>query len=316
MLRAWFTNITKNWLVKRFPPNREVTLNRHNIFIMPTGFGVCYGISCILLFLLGTNYQNNLIILLSMLLISVFVSTMLLSFQNISGLTVRQLTQRELFARAPMLISCLLLSEKKRYGIKLSLDKHQVDVTQINDERAIDLPLTSLSRGVHRIERITISSDYPLGLYRTWSQVDLAIDLTVFPQPIAAKNCQYDHTEQGEYAAKQLLGQGENFHGLSEYQQGESLRRVAWKQVAQGRGMLTKQFSQGVSESQWLDFSDLPAGDNETKLSQLCYLVLELSKSNQPFGLALPNKKLAVGHGENQRIKALNMLAGFRGRYD
>lgn len=248
-----------------------------------------------------------------MLLTSIFVTSMLLSYLNLAGITVQRLGQDELFALQPMRISCQLESSKLRFGIQVKLDSHQALLNRIDEVEKVDINIVSLPRGVHRLKRITVSSIFPLGLYRTWSQLDLAIDAIVFPRPLTSKSLLTAQEEEGEYTKDIVLGSGDNFHGLQEYQLGESLKRVAWKQVAQGRGMLTKQFSQGAGESQWLDYDQVGGGDEETKLSQLCYLVLELSKENQPFGLVLPNKKLDIGQGESQRLAALNLLANFRG---
>ena len=312
MSKAWFEQLTLSWLNKRIPASSKITLNRHNIFIFPTGFGVCYGICCLLLFLLGTNYQNNLIILFSMLLSSIFITSMLLSYQNLAGLVVQRLGHEELFALQPMCVSCQMKTTKPRYAIRLKLNNHQALAPQIDEEINVSLSIASLPRGVHRLKRITVSSVFPLGLYRTWSLLDLGIDATVFPRPLTVKVLATQLDDANDGAEEVVLGRGDNFYGLEEYQLGESLKRVAWKQVAQGRGMLTKQFSHGVTESQWLDFDLVAGGDAETKLSHLCYLVIELSKQNQPFGLILPNNKLEVGQGELQRLAALNLLANYR----
>jgi len=313
-MRIWFKQLTQRWLVKRIPPSAKIRLNRHNIFIMPTGFGVCYGVCCLLLFILGTNYQNNLIILLSLLLISIFVTSMLLSFQNLAGLTVQRLSHQDPFAAQSMTVPCQLITDKPRFGIELQLGAQPSLITQCDGQTDINLSINALARGIHSLSRVTVSSVFPLGLYRTWSQLDLAIEVIVFPQPLTALSSLQTEQEAGEHNNAVVIGRGDNFHGLQQYQLGESLKRVAWKQVAQGRGMLTKQFSQGVAESQWLDFKHMALGDSEAKLSQLCYLVLELSKKNQPFGLITPTGKLEVSQGEPQRIAALNLLAAYRGR--
>ncbi|MNF17742.1 hypothetical protein D3C80_2214310 [compost metagenome] len=50
-------------------------------------------------------------------------------------------------------------------------------------------------------------------------------------------------------------------------------------------------------------------GDVETRLSQLCHWVLELSLRQQPFGLRLPGERLPVATGDAHREACLRALA-------
>ena len=76
------------FITKRMPSSDKQTLSQPNIFIFPTLFGFSYLLFCLLLFVLGTNYQNNLVVFVSFLLGSLFVVAMLHSFNNLSGITI------------------------------------------------------------------------------------------------------------------------------------------------------------------------------------------------------------------------------------
>jgi len=247
---------------------------------------------------------------------SIFITSMLLSFKNLSGLSLQRLGQQEIFAKQAMDVQCQLQSTASRHSIALELNGQPSLINEFCHQQDVSITIASRPRGVHTLDRITISTAYPLGLYRCWSHVDLAIELTVFPEPLVGESLLFSDDESGDHSTNIVIGRGDDFHGLEQYQRGESLKRVAWKQVAQGRGMLTKQFSHGVSESQWLDFSQVEGQNPEQKLSHLCYLVIELSKQNQLFGLKLPHDKLDIGQGESHRLAALNMLANYRGGHE
>jgi uncharacterized protein (DUF58 family) len=47
----------------------------------------------------------------------------------------------------------------------------------------------------------------------------------------------------------------------------------------------------------------------ERRLSILCFWVQRLSRENRPFALVLPGAELPPGQGEEQRLRALNLLA-------
>ena len=71
MKLVWQRN-ANNWLNKRIPAATRFSLNHKNIFIFPSRFGGLYLFLCLGLFILGTNYQNNLMILLCYFLVSLF----------------------------------------------------------------------------------------------------------------------------------------------------------------------------------------------------------------------------------------------------
>lgn len=313
MMKEWLTQLHRRWISRRIPPSSEVRLTRHNIFIMPTWLGINFVLCCMFLFVLGINYQNNLIILLSLLLVSIGVTTIITTHRNVSGSQISQGPLPEYFAQQPQVIRCQLAADTSRYGFNLSIGQGSAWLASFEQAQTIDVPIGSLARGRHHIERVTVASNFPFGLFKAWSHVDLAINIIVFPLPLAIESSLRTHGND-QTTGNTLVGTGDDLHSLDLYRQGESLRRVAWKQVAQGRGMLTKQFEQIVGEAQWLDYGTIEGHSTEQKLSHLCYLVIEYSKLKQPFGLVLPNKKLAVGYGEHHRLKALTMLALYGGQ--
>ena len=98
------------WLQRRIPVLDEVRLHRHNIFILPSRFGLSFGLLNILLFVLGVNYQNNLVILLSSFCFSLFMTTMLLCYQNMAGILIRPTVGSEYVANQLLSVQCLLSS--------------------------------------------------------------------------------------------------------------------------------------------------------------------------------------------------------------
>ena len=103
----------------------------------------------------------------------------------------------------------------------------------------------------------------------------------------------------------------EEFEGFRDYQPGDPLRQLAWKNMAKGQGMLVKELSEPVSSSLWLNwelFYGLPV---EEKLSRLSYLVLRLSQGSRPFGLKIPGVLIEPGIGPAHRSRLLRTLALF-----
>jgi len=81
--------------------------------------------------------------------------------------------------------------------------------------------------------------------------------------------------------------------------------------MAQGRGMLTKQFSGQALPELWLDWDDLAGMDTEARLSRLCRWVLDAQNAGLSYGLRIPGSTLAPGIGEAHQRTCLEALALF-----
>ena len=73
--------------------------------------------------------------------------------------------------------------------------------------------------------------------------------------------------------------------------------------------LYVKLFEEPASGRLWLRYDRLEGLPVERRLSILCFWVQRLSRENRPFALALPGAELPPGQGEEQRLRALNLLA-------
>ena len=67
-----------------------------------------------------------------------------------------------------------------------------------------------------------------------------------------------------------------------------------------------------ADRSLWLDWDQLPAQGLETRLSWLCYWVLECERNREEYGLRLPGVTIEPGGGDKHRDRVLKELALFR----
>lgn len=306
------------WLERRLPAVREKTLGYRSIFIFPTVAGFCFlGLLAIIL-LAAINYQNNMLYAFVFLLGSVFATSILHCYRNLSGLRIA-------FKQAP---DC--------YAGDLATFYYSLSQTQGNMTHSLTLqwpgkgPATFIPlvtqvplegrvhhatsrRGKLKPGRLLIQSAYPLGLIRAWSQLDLEASVIVYPKPVGAASYQ-SKTDEGEREvnSRQLVGV-DDYQGLRTYQQGDSLRQIAWKQYAQTGDFYTKDFATPAGDSLWLDLRDYPGAPEEEKLSFLCARVLELSRAHSRFGLRLAGQEIGPDGGEAHRIECLRALGLYHG---
>jgi len=306
ILSTKIENLFNRWLARRMPADAHQFLTSKNIFIFPTRFGFSYLAFILLLFLLGTNYQNNVIILFSYVMISLFVTCMLHSFFNLSGLTIVLEGQQIGYAKKELMVPIKVKSTKSRFDLtfefprtfqvtkkpKKSTDtaRYQAHYLTISSgETTLHLPFTAFKRGLCNPGRIKISSQYSLGLFNTWTRLDFGNKLIIAPMPVAIDGsiATLSTDEEGEENAEKIIKGTDDFYELKPYIEGEPLTHVAWKQLARGQGWLSKKYQQNQGKPLWLKLKDMPTNNREMKLTYLCYLVLEFHKSGKNFGVIL-----------------------------
>ena len=163
-----------------------------------------------------------------------------------------------------------------------------------------------------------IISEFGFGLFRTWTRLDFAQQVTAYPKPVENIWTDKQQSVAGEevennvesYQDSFQPGQDE-FHQLQQYQLGEPLSRVAWKQVARGQGWLTKQYQQALSGKLELDFEHLPSGTLEQRLSWLSYAIKDCSDKQIAFSLKLPNQVVEYDQSSQHTLKCLTALARY-----
>ena len=78
-----------DWVGRRIPPAREVTLDQRRIFIFPSLTGLFFACSLLVMLLAAINFENNLSYALTFLLATLFIVATLHTYANLSGLTIR-----------------------------------------------------------------------------------------------------------------------------------------------------------------------------------------------------------------------------------
>jgi uncharacterized protein (DUF58 family) len=105
----------------------------------------------------------------------------------------------------------------------------------------------------------------------------------------------------------------EEFSGLRRYVPGDTPRQIAWKALARGAGLFSKEFAGSSRGRCVLDWQQLPATlDTEAKLSRLTAWVLRAEQARVDYALVLPAPAavaLPPGHGPAHRALALRALA-------
>ena len=302
------------WLNKRMPPANSVTLNQRKIFIVPTREGFAFMLLVCAMILAGVNYQNSLVFALAFLLASLFMVTMFHTYRNLSGLVLQGGGGKATFAGDSAEFTLVLKRQGERMYEALHVGWNKHDLCQVDlishEETRPKCYVRAPRRGRFDPGRLLIETSYPLGFFRAWSWVDLAMSAVVYPKPIegGVLPVSTSDSEQGELVTR---SGAEDFYGLREYQPGDLVRHIAWRVYARSDTLMTKQYAAYADRRVWLDWEYFEGLHREARLSRLCYWVLKLNASNDEYGLRLPGIEIEPARGESHREEVLKRLALF-----
>jgi uncharacterized protein (DUF58 family) len=289
-------------------------LHSHRIFVLPTKQGLVF-LGVLFLMLLGAiNYSNSMAFVLTFWLGSVTLVSLFYTYRNLVKLELRLAGSEACFAGGHAAFHLLLFnfSTRSRFDIELRASDGSDTLTSVeaHDQSRATLALPTQRRGRLRLGRITLSSRYPLGLFRAWAYVDAEAETLVYPRP--ADYAPLPHSGRGSGERRQTPEAGsDDFHGLRGYQPGDSPRHIDWKALAREQGLVTKQFQRHQAPELWFDWADTQGADVETRLSQLCRWLLDADSQQQRYGLRLPGTTIELGQGRPQLDKCLARLALF-----
>ncbi len=305
----------ERWLDRRAPPAREVLLRQRNVYIMPSAQGYAFLTLLLALLVAGINYENNVVFAFTFLLGGLFVVAVLHTYANLAGLRVSGRSPAPVFAgeRAAFGICFRDASGRAHDAIEACWGDAGAAEARIasRGEEIINLHLPAASRGWFRPGRIRLRSYYPLGLLRAWSWVDLDLACLVYPRPAAAGAFPRE-SGRGDDGAPANDSGADDFGGFRRYQPGDPLRHVAWRTLAKGQPLQTREYFAYADRSAWLDWEQTAgAGGIEERLSLLCRWVLELHRDQSEFGLSLPGLRIEPAAGDAHRDRALSALALF-----
>ena len=290
-----------------------VTLNRRCIYILPTRRGLFFALLLALLLLGSINYALSLGFVLTFLLAGLGHVALLHTYRNLSGVQINVGAVAPVFVGEAAQFYVSLEAPGPRSAIGLSFKKQAptwVDLLAPGAQ-SIALPLTATQRGWLLSGRMTIFTNFPLGLFRAWSYIDFGARCLVYPRPLPSPlSARGEYAEQG--ATRNSAQDGaDDFSCLRAYRLGDAPRHVAWKASTKSTGLLTKQFVNPNAVALWLDWWSLSAADVETRLSRLSAMLLEAERTQQAYGLRIPGKEYAPALDAAHRARCLRALALF-----
>lgn len=313
MLKQVLQKRYQQWMAKRLPAASSITLHHRRLFIVPSRQGAYFLFVIALIFIAAANYQNNFVFALAMFLFSVFNTAIVMTYLNLTGLTLQAGRCDSVFAGEVAAIQLHLKSQHKTHaGVALGFDKQNLRSVDVLSGQHVTQTVVyqTRRRGMAQLPRLLLQSHYPLGFLRCWSWVSLQKQIVVYPKPQSLQKTLVEHQVSGSGEIQLILGNDE-FEGFKAYQAGDGVRDIHWPSLAKEQPLMSKSRLQHVDEAKWVDWYALDAYglSLEQRLSVMCDWVLELHAQRRSYGLRLPNTEIVPAQTEQHKHAVLTALA-------
>jgi uncharacterized protein (DUF58 family) len=301
-------------------------LKRQRVYIFPTLQGWLYAVMLVVMLLGAINYNNSMAFMLCFLLASLGLVCMINTYRNLAGLILTSTTPKPVFAEQQALFPIQLDNRLglARYSIQIESyetikilfrkrkQRHIVSVSvKAGKPSTSYYPVKTTKRGILKLERLKLSTNFPLGLFSAWAYFEPEFYCLIYPTPKGNKQLP-QNVLQKENVDYGMRSGTDDFSGFRKYRPGDPVNSIAWKAFAREQGLLVKQFSGKGSQTLILSWDAVSyINDVESRLSQLCYWVLLAEKSSIQYGLEIPDKKIDPGLGTHHKEHCLEALARY-----
>lgn len=303
----------RTWLFRPKIESGTVVLTQRRIFILPTKQGFMLAFVLVLMMLGNINYNLSLGYVLTFVLAMMAVMSMLHAFRNLAHLEIRPGRADAVFGgeAAQFIFHFNNRSKLSRYQLCLRGGNGNIisfDVPAQQDSE-IAFPVPATHRGWLQTGRLTLHTEFPLGLFYAWSYLHFDTRCLVYPKPLSDAPLPVGNAPDG--TGKRSMAGDDDFSGLRKYVAGDALPRIDWKAFARERGLQVKQFTAPLGEELWLDFADAPDRSEEEKLARMTRWVLDAEMLGLRYGLRLPDGELPGNNGIAHRDECLRRIALF-----
>ena len=305
----------------------EVFLHRRRIYILPNKAGIAFAMLIVVLLIGSINYSLGLGFGLTFLAAAIGVVDLVLTYRNLAHLYLRTARVPDVFAGEEARFELLLInrSRRDRYAVRVDFPSatigkqagvvHTVDVLA-GESSTVRLAIAATTRGTLAAPRVRLLTRFPLGLFTSWCYWSPDTHAIVYPAPEAVATPLPMAGRPGDLAGG---GPGnDDFAGIRQYQSGDPLRHLAWRQIARldpalGGMLATKHFEGGARHDVVLDFHQLPHSlDLELRLARMTRWVLEAERRALPYAFRLGPLSFDAGNGPAHQAACLRALAMFR----
>jgi uncharacterized protein (DUF58 family) len=274
--------------------------------------------------LAGFNSGNNLLYLISGVMIGSILISLIAGRVNLSRLAIRRRIPPYIFAGHPFRANLEVLNNKRllvSYGVSLEGGgAHGASLFFVSigtkDKKTREIELLFNQRGIHRFPSMTLSCKFPLGLFELRKKVVDEQEIIVYPCIHEVDKLVEGSSQMQDELSSHLKGPGSGVYSVREYYHGESATNISWKLSAKLDKLTVKETEREEKRRVCVVLDNAVRDDSPASLSALeravsaaASLVWYLSKNEYSLKLVTRNKTIGYGIGSAHTHRMLIALA-------
>lgn len=297
----------------RAPETLPVQFHRRRVYVVPTRFGLFYGVLLLAMLLGALNYNNNPALLLGLLLAGGGLASLIAAQLQLNGLEVAAVDAEPVPAGSDLMlrVHARATDGRERRGLQVSPDGDPARPAVLgleHGEGEARIAIPTRRRGWQPVPRLKVSTTRPLGLARAWSLAWPSAPLLVYPRPEPEGPPLPGGS--GDRAQHRLHASGDDVHHLRNYRPGDSRRAIAWKPSARRDTLLVREYEQPAGADVVLDWQATGALDREARIARMARWVDEAERDGRRYRLLLPgHAPIGPDQGPLHRHACLRALA-------
>ncbi|QDK44419.1 DUF58 domain-containing protein [Bdellovibrio sp. ZAP7] len=289
---------------------RQSQSKKSRTYILPTGFGLAFGLMNLVLFFMAVGYANNLIYIFFFFLTSVAFTGMITTNRNVQAVRFMRLLPADAFAGEPGKLRVQLTNDtvNPSQEIEVVLDRKTKDAPKYKvmpeEENIAVVMWTPVKRGLQPFPSLRIQGAYPFGLLQAWKVIKEPGSVLVYPARIG--DTEFPMSSGADSVAESVG----LFLNHKVYQSGDPVRRIDWKASARRSEVLIKKFEE--PEKPALNFSweqTESLRDPELRLSQLALWIDLAEAQNYVYSMRLGAVQTPSAKGREHWRRCLEILA-------
>jgi len=262
------------------------------------------------------NTGNNLLYLLTALLLGLVIVSGVLSERSRRGLRLHPVLPQEIYAGRPFALGARLENVKRRrvsrsLAVETPGRRLYVDRLAPGQARLLTWETTLPRRGRRRLAGVRVTTRFPFGLFVKTSRLLLDDEVLVFPAVRPLAEPWRRRLAAGGPRPVRRRGRGHDLYNLRDYRSGDDRRMIHWRSSAKTGTLVVRELEAETA----LDTRIVLVGDGadaarlEAALSEAASLAAHLTRADAAIELVGPGVHVPVGRGRAHLRRVLGALA-------
>ncbi len=286
-----------------------IVLTQKKLYVLPTGFGFFTAAVLFVCVLGGLNYNNNLALGFAFLFCALAFLSVHVAHRNLLRLEFTHVLMQPAFAGGELNVDVGITPSdaRMRTCLRGAFELGVSTEFELGAAAVVRFALPATRRGWQALPPLTISTQWPFGLFTVWSHVWPDAQALIYPMQEINPPDLPIHSAQANGTC--ATAGDEDLRNLRAYRPGDAPRQIAWRASARAGELRTRELETPTAADVLLDDQQIVGLAHEARLSRLAAWCVKAEQANLSFMLRLNGQSSGSGVGSAHLRACLRQLA-------